>query len=141
MGVGGSFPANPDLADTLGNMDFVFESFHVFYFCWMPNFRISMSTDLQIPRFPDTAASGAGARRTLRSEPDPSPNAPRDQIRRKESLLRPRSEILERKVPRPNTAKLIYQSKSTSRCIWSKSFTWTLCSRPRRPSAESPQCR
>ena len=35
------------------------------------------------PRFPD-AAGGAGAGRTLRSQPDPSPNAPRDQIRRKD---------------------------------------------------------
>ena len=32
------------------------------------------------PRFPDVAGAG----RTLRSQPDPSPNAPRDQIRRKD---------------------------------------------------------
>ena len=37
------------------------------------------------PRFPDAAgAGGAGAGRILRSQPDPSPNAPRDQIRRKD---------------------------------------------------------
>ena len=35
-----------------------------------------------IPRFPD-ATTGAAAGRTLRSQPDPSPNTPRDQIRRK----------------------------------------------------------
>ena len=42
--------------------------------------------DFQISRFPD--AAGAGAGRILRSQLDPSPNAPRDQIRRKEPLLR-----------------------------------------------------
>ncbi len=38
------------------------------------------------PRFPDAAGAGAagGAGRILRSQPDPSPNAPRDQIRRKD---------------------------------------------------------
>ena len=37
------------------------------------------------PRLPDAAGAGAGAAgQTLRSQPDPSPNAPRDQIRRKE---------------------------------------------------------
>ena len=49
-----------------------------------PNFEISKFPDSQVPRFPD--AGGAG--RTLRSQPDPSANAPRDQIRRKELLLR-----------------------------------------------------
>ena len=38
--------------------------------------------DFQVPRFPD-AADGGGCGRTLRSQPDPSPNAPRDRIRRK----------------------------------------------------------
>ena len=37
---------------------------------------------------PDAAAGGAGAGRILRSQSDPSPNAPRDQRRRKEPLLR-----------------------------------------------------
>ena len=40
------------------------------------------------PRFPDAAGgaagAGGGAGRILRSQPDPSPNAPRDQIRRKD---------------------------------------------------------
>ena len=36
-----------------------------------------------IPRFPDADAAAAGAGRILRSQPDPSPNAPRDQTRRK----------------------------------------------------------
>ena len=46
---------------------------------------------------PGAAAGGAGAAcagRILRSQPDPSPNAPRDQMRRKEPLLRYRKEPL-----------------------------------------------
>ena len=39
----------------------------------------------QVPRFPDTAGA---ARRTLRSQLDPSSNATRDQIRRGKPLLR-----------------------------------------------------
>ena len=57
------------------------------------NSQISRFPDLQIPKFPDfqvtrfpDAATACG--RTLRSQPDPSPNAPKDQIRRKELLLR-----------------------------------------------------
>ena len=69
------------------------ESDIFFLICWTPNFWISRSPDLQfptcprpqiskfpdfqVPRFPDAAG------RTLRSRPDPSPNAPKDQIRRK----------------------------------------------------------
>ena len=55
---------------------------------WVPDFQIS---SLGPGLGPDAAAAGAGAGaagRTLRSQPDPSPNAPRDQIRRKEPLLR-----------------------------------------------------
>ena len=80
-------PTNPDLADIFGRLDFDFEIF-IFWIFWTPNFWISRSPDLQIPRFPDfqvprfpDAADGAG--RILRSQPDPSPNAPTDQIRRK----------------------------------------------------------
>ena len=43
---------------------------------------------VQIFRFPDAGAA-AGTGQTLRSQPDSSPHAPRDQIRRKEPLLRP----------------------------------------------------
>ena len=84
------FLANPDLANILGRMDL---DFAIFYFVDFldpsfldfqvprsPNSHISRSPDLQIPRFPD---AGAAAGRILRSQPDPSPNAPRDQIRRK----------------------------------------------------------
>ena len=69
----------------------------IFLICWIPNFWISRSPtlkisgfpdlqipkipDFQVPRFPDAAAACAG--RILRSQPDPSPNARRDQIRRK----------------------------------------------------------
>ena len=52
---------------------------------WMSRSPDSKSPDFQVPRFPD----GAGGQ-TLRSQPDPSPNAPslRDQMRREEPLLR-----------------------------------------------------
>ena len=70
---------------------------YVFGIFWTLNFWISRSPDFQIPRFPGPQiskfpdfqvprfpdAAGAGAGQTLRSQPDPSPNAPRDQIRRK----------------------------------------------------------
>ena len=65
------FPTNPDLADILGRTDLNFENFYFFHFL--------------DPKFPDVAAADSAAAdgRTLRSQPDPSPNAPRDQIRRK----------------------------------------------------------
>ena len=49
------------------------------------NFWSSRSPGLQIPRFPGPQISRfpAAAGGTLRSQPDPSPNAPRDQIHRK----------------------------------------------------------
>ena len=91
------FPTNPDLADILGRTDLNFDNFLNFLepkfldfqVPRSPNFWISRPPDLQIPRFPDFQAprfpdADAGAAgRTLRSQPDPSPNAPRDQIRRK----------------------------------------------------------
>ena len=93
----GLFPANPDLADILGRTDSDFEILDFLIF-WSPQFWISKSPDLQIPRFPGPQISKFldfqvprfpdAAGRTLRSQPDPSPNAPRDQIRRKEPLLR-----------------------------------------------------
>ena len=52
-----------------------------------PGPQVSKFPDLQIPRFPGSrfpdAAGAAGPGRTLRSQLDPSPNTPRDQIRRK----------------------------------------------------------
>ena len=68
------FPTNPDLANIVGRTDLDFENFYFF--------------DLLDPKFPDAAAAAADSAaaadgRTLRSQPDPSPNAPRDQIRRK----------------------------------------------------------
>ena len=80
MGPGGFFPTNPDLADILGRMDFDFEKFYFFHFL------DSKFLYFQVPRFPDAAAADSAAAadgRTLRAQPDPSPNAPRDQIRRK----------------------------------------------------------
>ena len=92
------FPTNPDLADILGRTDLNFETFHFFDFLdpivlnfqvpksqnfWIsrsPDLQIPQIPDFQVPRFPDAAAADG---RTLRSQPDPSPNAPRDQIRRK----------------------------------------------------------
>ena len=103
MGPGLFFPTNPDLADILGRTDLNFEISFFFFICWTPNLwisgpqiskfldfqvprspnsQISEFPDFQVPRFPD-AAAGAAAGRILRSQPDPSPNAPRDQIRRK----------------------------------------------------------
>ena len=81
MGPGGFFPTNPDLADILGRIDLDFE---IFYFL---NFLDPTFLDFQVPRFPDAAGAGA-AGRTLRSQLDLSRSAPRDQIRRKEPLLR-----------------------------------------------------
>ena len=52
-----------------------------------PDFQVPRFSDFQAPRFPDTA--GAAAIQALRSKSYPSPNDPRDQIRRKEPLLRP----------------------------------------------------
>ena len=80
------FPTNPDLVGILGRMDFEFENFYIFYLfgphiSGFPGPQISKFPDFQVPRFPDAAAACG---RTLRSQPDPSPNAPRDQIRRKE---------------------------------------------------------
>ena len=98
IGPGGVFPTNPDLADILGRRDLNFENLYFFDFLdttfldfqvpRSPIFWISRSPDLQIPRFPDFQVprfpdAGGGAGRILRSQPDPSPNAPRDQIRRK----------------------------------------------------------
>ena len=102
MGPGGFFPTNPDLADILGRTDLNSDNFYVLFFGPQvsgfpgpqiskfldfqvprsPNSQISKFPDFQVPRFPD-AAAGCAAGRTLRSQPDPSPNAPRDQIRRK----------------------------------------------------------
>ena len=50
------------------------------------NFGPTGTLASKISIFPEAAIGGAG--RILRSQPDPSPNAPRDQIRRKEPLLR-----------------------------------------------------
>ena len=67
------------LAERIWILRFLF-----FFICWTPHFWISRSPDLQIPRFPDAGAGASAAGRILRSQPDPSPNAPRDQIRRKD---------------------------------------------------------
>ena len=94
------FPTNLGLADILGRRDLNIDNFH--FFCFLdpnildfqvprsPNFWISRSSDLQIPRSPNSQMISrfpripdAAARRILRSQPDPSPNALRDQIRRK----------------------------------------------------------
>ena len=52
---------------------------------WVPDFQISsLGPGLGPDAAAGAAAAGAAAGRTLRSQPDPSPNAPRDQIRRKD---------------------------------------------------------
>ena len=108
MGPGGFFPASPDLADILGDMDLDFESFYFLdlldpYFpdFQVPNFHISRFPDLQIPRFQDfqTPLTRPDATDSefpdasvpiLRSQPEPSSEAPRDQKRLKEPLLQSR---------------------------------------------------
>ena len=106
IGPGGFFPTNPDLADILGRTDLDFDNFHFFHFLdpkfldfqvpRSPNFWISRPPDLQIPRFPGSQISDAAAGRILRSQLDPSPNAPRDQIRRKEPLLQQATPLSQR---------------------------------------------
>ena len=56
----------------------------IFWDSKFPDFQVPRSTNLQISRFPDAAACGG---QILRSQPDPSPNAHRDQIHHKERLL------------------------------------------------------
>ena len=41
------FPANPDLADILGDMDLDFDNFICCVFFWIPNFWISRFPDFQ----------------------------------------------------------------------------------------------
>ena len=94
----GLFRTNPDLADILGRTDLNFENFYSLFvgprISGFPGPQISKLLDFQVPRFPDSQiprfpdAAGGGAGEILRSQPDPSPNAPRDQIRRKKPLLR-----------------------------------------------------
>ena len=69
-------PTNQDFANIFARTDLDFQDFQV------PRF-----SDSQAPRFPD--AAGAAALQAFRSKSDPSPNDPRDQVRRKEPLLRP----------------------------------------------------
>ena len=59
-------PANPDLADIVGDTDWVLR-ISVFYILLIPSFWISSSPYLQIPRFPDGAGAGAAGEQTLRS--------------------------------------------------------------------------
>ena len=61
------FPTNPDLADILGRTD------------------VDSDYSSQMSRFLDAGDDGVG--RTLGSQLDPSPNAPRDQMHCKEPLL------------------------------------------------------
>ena len=84
---GGFLPTNADLADILDNTDFYFENFFFYLLdpelpdVQVPDFQISSISrfpDFQIPRF--GIAAGAAARRTLRSQADPSPNTLRNQI-------------------------------------------------------------
>ena len=87
MGPGRFFSGLKNIADILGRTDFDFENF-----CFLDFFGSQISglgplgpTHLG----PDAGAAAAGAAacaagRILRSQPDPSPNAPRDQIRRKD---------------------------------------------------------
>ena len=53
------FPANPDLANMLGDIELEFENFH-FYFFWIPHFWIS-----RFPDFQNLAWAGPGRVWTL----------------------------------------------------------------------------
>ena len=68
--------------------------FHILWFqiSMFPDFQVPRFSDFQAPRFPD--AAGATAIQALRSKSDPSPDDPRDQLRRKEPLLRHRMALL-----------------------------------------------
>ena len=101
MGSGGFFPTNPDLADILGRTDFDFENFYFLDFlgphigpglgpAWAqlgPSLGpawAQLGPNLGPGLGPGLGPDAAGAGRILRSQPDPSPNAPRDEIRRKD---------------------------------------------------------
>ena len=71
------FPTNPDLADILGRTDLDVDNFKVF------DFLDLTFLDFQVPRSQISQISRRLRRTTVRSQPDPSPNAPREQIRRK----------------------------------------------------------
>ena len=73
-------PTNPNPTDILGRTYFDCENL---IFVDFVGFQIPRCPGSEISRFAD-AAPGTGTGRTLRSQLEPSPNAPRDQIRRKE---------------------------------------------------------
>ena len=73
-------PINPNLTDILGRTYFDCENL---IFVDFVGFQIPRCPGSEISRFAD-AAPGTGTGRTLRSQLEPSPNAPRDQIRRRE---------------------------------------------------------
>ena len=61
----------------------------IFFFnFWAPTLGPQLGPSLGPGLGPGLGPAAAGAGRILRSQPDPSPNAPRDQIRRTEVLLR-----------------------------------------------------
>ena len=86
MEPGGIFPTNPDLANILGDTDFDLYILLLSFESQISGFsvpQISNFPDFQVPRFSDAAGTVGAAGRILRSQSDPSPNAPRDQISRK----------------------------------------------------------
>ena len=89
------FSTNPDLADILGDTDFDFQNFNFLDFLAPnlgpagpglgPKLGPKLGPGLGPGLGPDAAGAAAGAAgRILRSQPDPSPNAPRDEIRCKD---------------------------------------------------------
>ena len=97
MGPGVFFFRHEKNADILGRTDVDFENFSFFDFFGSqisglgplgpslgpPTWAQRGPTHLG-PDAAGAAGAGAGAGRILRSQPDPSPNAPRDEIRRKD---------------------------------------------------------
>ena len=82
-------PINPDLTSILGRT--YFDCDNLFFWDFV-GFQIPRCPGSEISRFTD-AALGTGTGRTQRSQLEPSPNASRDQIHRREPLLR-RDEVL-----------------------------------------------
>ena len=76
MKPGKYFPADPDLADVLGDMDLDFENFYFFHFL-DPNFldfQVPKFPDFQVPIFPDFLKSDRGqAWAGLGPDQSPSP--------------------------------------------------------------------
>ena len=62
MGGEGLFPANPDLANILGDMDLDFEMFHVFFFIYNPKFLLTTPPPNRVRTAQANSHQGTGNR-------------------------------------------------------------------------------